>query len=110
MSDEFNITPEDTILSQSTTERYRAALAQLAESDAFKVFEMIIRKQIEARKNEIIAMPIYDDKTIAARNLLVGEVTGMETIILLPVKAVAALKLEQEMNPKKEENYDGNYK
>lgn len=108
MSDEFNLTEEDIVLSTSDTEKYRSALAFLAESDSFKIFQTIIRKQIQARKDRIIGMPIYDEKTMAERNLLVGEVTGMETVMLLPAKALEAIKLEQAINPKKDkENSNG---
>lgn len=95
--EESNLSNED-LVTQSLLEKYRETLALLAENDGFKIYQQIIRSQVQLRKDEVSSMLVYDNETMAKRNLVVGEISGLETAMLIPERAAKSVALNREMD------------
>lgn len=95
---------------------FASSVAILGKSDEFQVYVKFLQQQIELRKDQIIGLDISKSEGVSAFNFIKGEISGLETAMLLPKKISDAMendklldlfeqdKLDDEANIKENNN------
>lgn len=82
-------------------EERASVLALLAKSPEFAELKKVINGQIEVRRKKL-EDPITSEKEIAEHNILIGEITGMNTVICWPDTVLKKLELTEEIKEEME--------
>jgi len=82
-------------MAEAVEDKFAGALVILAKSPEFAIFKTIILAQIEARRKKL-TNPISSEQQIAEHNMLIGEITGMETVIRWPDAVLKNLETKEE--------------